>query len=305
MSKRIRRTCSIVSGTLLAAMAAGWGTIFFGGGQAGALAWWLLIGFGFVGAGTLLLVMGLLIRGLSTRRSVTAMIGPLFLSMAAAAPIGILFGVWPVAYPANRAAVVPAAEVRLPFREPAVTGWGGDDIAHNRHATWPMERWAYDFMMEPALTGSDRLTDYGIYGADVVAPAAGTIVGAYDDEADQPPGTENYDSLLGNYVYLRLNATGTYLVLAHLKQGSVQVKEGQRVDEGDLLGQSGNSGASSEPHLHLHHQRQDPSKTSMYLSEGLPLYFRDVDGPRMPKGGIATKDGKEVLAGDRLAPLTP
>ncbi|WP_246183433.1 response regulator transcription factor [Paenibacillus methanolicus] len=59
------------------------------------------------------------------------------------------------------------------------------------------------------------------------------------------------------------------------------------------------------PHLHLHHQRQDPTTTSMYVTEGLPLYFRDVEGPRMPLGGVAAKDGKEVLAGDRVAPSTP
>ena len=42
------------------------------------------------------------------------------------------------------------------------------------------------------------------------------------------------------------------------------MREGQHVNEGEFLAQVGNSGSSSEPHLHIHHQRQDPSKVSMF-----------------------------------------
>ncbi len=41
----------------------------------------------------------------------------------------------------------------------------------------------------------------------------------------------------------------------------------------------------SEPHLHIHHQRQDPSKVIIFLSEGLPLYFRTEKGVIMPEKG--------------------
>ena len=73
------------------------------------------------------------------------------------------------------------------------------------------------------------------------------------------------------------------MVLAHLKKGSIKVKEGQHVNEGEFLAQVGNSGSSSEPHLHIHHQRQDPSKVSIFFSEGLPLYFRTEKGVIMPE----------------------
>lgn len=63
--------------------------------------------------------------------------------------------------------------------------------------------------------------------------------------------------MAGNHIYLRLDETGTFLFLAHLKKGSIKVKEGQHVNEGEVLAQVGNSGSSSEPHLHIHHQRQD------------------------------------------------
>ncbi|OOQ96677.1 peptidase M23 [Bacillus cereus] len=91
--------------------------------------------------------------------------------------------------------------------------------------------------------------------------------------------------MAGNHIYLRLDETGTFLFLAHLKKGSIKVKEGQHVNEGEVLAQVGNSGSSSEPHLHIHHQRQDPSNTSMFLTEGLPLYFRTEKGAMMPERG--------------------
>ena len=57
--------------------------------------------------------------------------------------------------------------------------------------------------------------------------------------------------VLGNHVVLDVG-DGTYAVLAHLRRGSVRVRKGQRVQAGDLLGEVGNSGNSSEPHLHFH-----------------------------------------------------
>ena len=101
--------------------------------------------------------------------------------------------------------------------------------------------------------------------------------------------------MAGNHIYLRLDESETYLILAHLKQGSIKVKEGQHVNEGEFLAQVGNSGSSSEPHLHIHHQRQNPSKVSIFLSEGLPLYFRTEKGVIMPGKGEYIKDIRETL----------
>ena len=63
------------------------------------------------------------------------------------------------------------------------------------------------------------------------------------------------------------------MVLAHLKKGSIKVKEGQHVNEGEFLAQVGNSGSSSEPHLHIHHQRQDPSKVSIFFRKDYHFTF--------------------------------
>jgi murein DD-endopeptidase MepM/ murein hydrolase activator NlpD len=61
------------------------------------------------------------------------------------------------------------------------------------------------------------------------------------------------------------------VLLAHLKQGSVAVKGGQRVAAGDIVGAVGNSGNTDEPHLHVHAQR--PGRGILPLS-GEPLAMR-------------------------------
>jgi hypothetical protein len=57
--------------------------------------------------------------------------------------------------------------------------------------------------------------------------------------------------VVGNSVTLDLGG-GVYAVFAHLRRGSVRVAKGDRVRAGDVLGEVGNSGNSSEPHLHFH-----------------------------------------------------
>ncbi|MDN4069076.1 M23 family metallopeptidase [Paenibacillus vini] len=76
------------------------------------------------------------------------------------------------------------------------------------------------------------------------------------------------------------------MLLNHLKQNSLTVKIGDHVQTGDLLGRVGNSGSTSEPHLQIHHQRQNPVLTPHpVLAEGLPLYFKGTDTVPMPQKG--------------------
>lgn len=176
-------------------------------------------------------------------------------------------------------------------KERTIVGWGGDTIETNSpHVRWLAERWAYDLVMKPENIGSKNLSDYGIYDKKVVAPISGTIIAAYDKENDILPNTDKFLSMEGNHVYIKIDKTGTFLLLNHLKKGSVLVKVGEYVSDGDIIGSVGNSGSTSEPHLHIHHQRQDPTKTIYPIfAEGLPLYFKTIDGKPMPeKGSIIT-----------------
>ena len=200
----------------------------------------------------------------------------------------------PFPYDLERSA--PSATVRLPSDETLRVAWGGDRLATNYHASTPDQRWAYDLVVEPAAHGSENLEDYGCYRTPVVAPVSARVHYSTDGAPDHTPGAVSNDTQnpTGNVVVLALD-TGTYLVIAHLKKGSVLVEAGDQVREGDPIAACGNSGNTSEPHIHIHHQRQDPQNRPLNLSEGLPLYFRDHDGLAMPKGGFKVSNGAVTL----------
>lgn len=91
---------------------------------------------------------------------------------------------------------------------------------------------------------------YVVFGKTVVSPCAGTVATAIDGLPDLPPPTADRGNPAGNHVVL---ACGDLQVeLAHLRKGSVVVEAGQHVPAGAPIGQVGNSGNSTEPHLHIH-----------------------------------------------------
>ncbi|MBJ8031815.1 M23 family metallopeptidase [Bacillus cereus group sp. N21] len=295
----------IILTIFVAILLIGWSLIYLARGIVSIFAWWGIQAFSFFSIVILIITMTTIIWNWFFRGRIDKTIIFIFvLSIVGAWPACWFVGIGQIAYPADVHSATPKATIRLPLNQTALVGWGGNRLETNYHAWAPNQRWAYDFLVPPAGIKSSKLEDYGIYGAEVVAPASGTVISINTDEPDLKPGTDDFDSMAGNHIYLRLDETGTYLILAHLKRGSVRVKEGQHVTEGAIIAQVGNSGNSSEPHLHIHHQRQDPSKTSMFLSEGLPLYFRDIDGHAMPEGGIRVKNGNAVPIGDVISPLT-
>jgi hypothetical protein len=210
----------------------------------------------------------------------------------------------PLAYPASLEKTTPSATVRLPSNLPLRVVWGGNSIKTNYHAAAPDQRWAYDLVIEPYFSGSSKLEDYGCYDTPVVAPIGGKIVSAHDGESDEIPGvvSNNFEAPTGNHVVI-LMETNTYLVIAHLKKDSVAVKTEDIVKEGQEIGLCGNSGNTSEPHIHIHHQRQDPTVFPINFAEGLPLYFRDHDGQSMPVGGVRFEGDVLFAEGDLIRHL--
>jgi murein DD-endopeptidase MepM/ murein hydrolase activator NlpD len=145
-------------------------------------------------------------------------------------------------------------------------------------------RYAHDFVITDRSgrmyeTDGARPEDWFGYGAEILAPAAGTVSAARDGMADNvkggpPPFTQeaimqDLTLFLGNHVVLA-HEDGTYSVLAHMKNGSVRVKPGQRVREGEVVGGMGMSGDAFLVHLHYQHQ------SGPKFEEGLPAYFRKV-----------------------------
>jgi len=71
-------------------------------------------------------------------------------------------------------------------------------------------------------------------------------------------------------VVVALSPAGPFVALVHLRRGSVSVRPGDRVDAGDQVGQCGNSGNSTEPHVHV----QVTDSTDWLTARGVPLAFR-------------------------------
>jgi murein DD-endopeptidase MepM/ murein hydrolase activator NlpD len=109
-----------------------------------------------------------------------------------------------------------------------------------------------------------RNEDYYAFGREVLAPADGTVVEVIEGVRDNTPGSMNPYSAVGNCVVIQ-HREDEVSVLAPFKQGSIVVKVGDKVKRGQLLGQCGNSGNSSEPHVHYHLQN------SPVLQDGLGI----------------------------------
>jgi hypothetical protein len=125
-------------------------------------------------------------------------------------------------------------------------------------------------LRSPGLLPKD-LESYEIFGETVYAPCDGTVVATANDRPDLTPPQTDRDHLEGNFVLLRCKAD---VLLAHFKQSSVLVIPEESVATGQALGAVGNSGNTTEPHLHIHAQRSG-SAAAPIDGDPLPILFGD------------------------------
>jgi murein DD-endopeptidase MepM/ murein hydrolase activator NlpD len=179
----------------------------------------------------------------------------------------------------------------LPFREDWTVVNGGS-TKQNSHS-WDIftQRYAYDFVITDVegksfMNQGKELRDYYCYAKAVVAPADGVVVEVNDGIRDYTGvGDFSIDwktkDFRGNFVVIK-HAEGEFSFTAHLIPGSINVKEGQPVKQGQTIGLCGNSGHSTEPHIHFHLQ----GGRNFFTATGLPIRFKNIT--------IKTKDGKTV-----------
>lgn len=159
---------------------------------------------------------------------------------------------------------------RLPFRGRWFTYWGGKNELVNYHYAYENQRYAFDFIIldhDRSAIGDPLLNEsYFAYGKPILAPCAGRIVRVVDDIPDNVPvGVRNEGQPAGNYVEID-HGHHEFSLLAHLQYHSITVVPGDYVQAGDIIGLCGNSGNSSEPHLHF--------QVSNGLSSSQPSRFR-------------------------------
>ena len=175
--------------------------------------------------------------------------------------------------PARR---VPSHGTDLFGERYAIDFVGVDD----RHRTAGTRTWR-------TFVGTEPPERFVAFGRPVLAPGDGTVVHVHDAEPDHEARRSQLalipyalgqagrlrrgaGAVAGNHVVVHLLGSGAFVLLAHLQRGSVRVSPGQEVVAGQEIARCGNSGNSTQPHVHL----QVMDSADPVVARGVPVTFR-------------------------------
>lgn len=184
----------------------------------------------------------------------------------------------------------------LPFKGEWLVVWGGDAVAQNYHQDAPDQRFAFDIVKVDAKGSSykgdgTKNEDYYAFGQEIIAPADGIVTYVVDGIHDNIPGEMNKMFVPGNVVIIK-HSENEYSLFAHFKQNSIRVKIGDKVTKGQPLGLCGNSGNSSEAHLHFQVQN-----TPFFENEAsMKTFFEKITVKH--EGKTETKNDYSPVKGD-------
>ncbi len=181
----------------------------------------------------------------------------------------------------NSDTYVSSIKYSLPFSGNWIVVNGGTQKTFSHSWNIPTQRYAYDFLIldengKSYQGDQTEAVNYYCYGKTILAPADGKVVEVGSDAPNSSIFRNGQvdcaaRDMRGNYILI-CHAKAEYSLLAHLQPGSICVKTGDCVKRGQSIARCGNSGNSSEPHLHFH--LQDGS--SFFYSAGLPIRFEDL-----------------------------
>jgi hypothetical protein len=189
-----------------------------------------------------------------------------------------------------------ASELSFPLTAGRYAVVQGGPTPLNGHARVAAQRWAID-VVELGRCGRrahglypKALGRYKIYGQVIRSPCEGIVERAVDGYPDLDPPNLHPGLPEGNHVTIR-TVDGLLVVLAHLQDQSLAVATGDRVGPGRIVGRVGNSGNTSEPHLHLHVERTDPGEAGE--GEGVPMVFGEAGGRQLRRNDmVAVRAGR-------------
>lgn len=133
------------------------------------------------------------------------------------------------------------------------------------------------------------------FGVPVIAPSSGRIVVAHGGEPDHVARRSQLAlipyalgqaarlrsgvaALAGNHIVIQAGDDGPFILVAHLKRGSLVVGVGDMVRRGEPIASCGNSGNSTQPHVHI----QATDTVEWNRAVGLPIAFDATAGPLLP-----------------------
>lgn len=250
---------------------------------------------------------------------VSALVDPGFLPRMARVSVRFSSG------PARQVAVpLDVFEPRQPFGWPLRLGsepWLAFNTAGNAHHwsdgavlternVFVSQRFALDVAQVDAAyrthpewaTGKES---YYAWGEDVLSAGWGRVVAVVADQPDleigEAPSPARHPA--GNHVVVQ-HGRALFSVYAHLQQWSLSVGVGDRVERGQVLGRVGNSGSSTEPHLHVHFTDRWAGSSEplrdFYYSQGVPALFWGAQVLR--EGALLPLHGATPLEFDLIVP---
>ncbi|MFF1699245.1 M23 family metallopeptidase [Streptomyces sp. NPDC058257] len=218
----------------------------------------------------------------------------------------------------HRARTEPPAPVEI---EPPVTGrWSAlnspaDKVpSHGTHSLG--QTYAIDIVAEPEEGPkrpafawlwpiARRNKAFPAFGAPLLAVSDATVVHTEDSQRDHLSRNSlaalvylmviesavrslgGAHRIVGNHIVLDLGG-GTYAMYAHVQRGSLAVRAGDRVEAGQVMARCGNSGNSTEPHVHF----QLMDGPDLGTARGVPFRWSGVG---VPAGGETFTVGEEAV----------
>ncbi len=201
---------------------------------------------------------------------------------------------------------------QLPFHGEWLIGVGHEPGSTHHRMAGDSQSFAWDILrlgddgrlMKPTEGGPTRKEDSRSWGLPIVAAGAGTVVRAVDGRPDIEPTMippfattppEDLTEILGNFVVID-HGDGEHSLYAHLRKGSVEVAAGDAVRGGQPVGRCGNSGNTTQPHLHF--QFQDGP--DFFGSNPLPIRIDDWERRRAPDAAPDRVGRGTPKTGDRV-----
>lgn len=167
-------------------------------------------------------------------------------------------------------------KLQVPFKEEWTVTWGGDNRVENYHRVNETQKYAIDMVItdENGLTyhtDASRKENYYCFGKPLFAPCDGVIAAVVNGLPDLEIGTTDTENPAGNHVIIQIE-DNVFAVIAHLQQNSIIVQEGQTIKNGEFIANCGNSGNTSEPHIHFHLA----DKPGLWEGKGIKPFFSNI-----------------------------
>lgn len=194
--------------------------------------------------------------------------------------VGIAIVSWPI--PSGVALALPVSDGTW------YVAHGGPLNIINHHRSVIEQQFGLDLTRLPTSNWTAQAkgatpSAYPSWGSAVIAPIDGVVVSTVGGLPDMDVGVRDTQNPAGNCIVLK-TSEGVHIVIAHLQQDSILVDAGQRVRQGDVLGKVGNSGQTTEPHIHIHAMTKHQDGAWV----GIPIYMNG----RSPRRGHLLKVGR-------------